>query len=118
MTEREQTWLYIRVSIDFVAATRLEEKLNKAVDRAPVDRLFIIIVRLFPTSFEWGCSFPGKRAYGISITFLPQYPKVHGIEFTWEKLTEKLNIHDCEQYNATGTAASILTLTSIIPLLD
>lgn len=47
-------------------------------------------------------SIKGHTAYFEFVSQDHQYPKVHGIEFTWEKLTEKLNIHDCEQYNATG----------------
>lgn len=38
------------------------------------------------------------------VLFLIQYPKVYGLEFTWEKLMKKLHLQGyCQPYNASGT---------------
>lgn len=40
----------------------------------------------------------------IFVLFLIQYPKVYGLEFTWEKLMKKLHLQGyCQPYNASGT---------------
>jgi len=47
-------------------------------------------------------SIKGHKAYFEFVSHDHQYPKVNGIEFTWERLMKKLDIHDCEPYNDTG----------------
>ena len=55
-----------------------------------------------------------KRTYANCLHNLFQYPKVHGIEFTWEKLKKKLDLpDDCKQYNASGTVGTRSALTPI-----
>lgn len=59
------------------------------------------------TCFQyWKCkkgSIKGHTAYFEFVSHDHQYPKVHGIEFTWEKLKKKLDLpDDCKQYNASG----------------
>ena len=44
----------------------------------------------------------------MSITLF-QYPKVNGIEFTWDNLMKKLDYEGCDPYNASGTTTSDLT---------
>ncbi|XP_073242440.1 uncharacterized protein [Porites lutea] len=54
----------------------------------------------------WKCKkgrIKGHTAYFEYVTYDHQYPKVYGLEFTWEKLMKKLHLQGyCQPYNASG----------------
>ncbi|XP_068741308.1 uncharacterized protein [Montipora capricornis] len=47
-------------------------------------------------------SIKGHTAYFEYVTYDHQYPKVKGIEFTWQKLMKKLDLTGCPKFNASG----------------
>lgn len=44
----------------------------------------------------------GHSAYFEFVSSDHQYPKVYGIEFTWQNLIDKLDLHECKRFNASG----------------
>lgn len=50
------------------------------------------------------CKYSYERTFihlMVSISLF-QYPKVYGIEFTWQNLIDKLDLQECNRYNASG----------------
>ncbi|XP_067056496.1 uncharacterized protein [Acropora muricata] len=44
----------------------------------------------------------GHSAYFEFVSSDHQYPKVYGIEFTWQNLIDKLDLQECKRFNASG----------------